>query len=203
MCMRLGLVLAIRYAFFWWDNNLSNNISNEWINNLHKELKKANKKTVTYPESIDFLWVTKFFSVWLRCGDFSRSGPGSGVAVLLRICVVGLWSLLRVDPCLNGTSYLFQIIQQGFALGSCICKKRYVIWVVCVHYSFCEISSAHCHFFNMKPFSLIRTNDDLCCQGRSWTGMVLMYPLAATNSKRSVFLWGARTIVSCYYAASL
>ena len=39
-------------------------------------------------------YIYMFSWVWLRCGDFSRSVPGCGV--------VGLWSLLRVDPGLNG-----------------------------------------------------------------------------------------------------
>ena len=41
---------------------------------------------------------------------------------------------------------LHQNMQQGFYLGSCICKKRYVICVVCARNSLCRISSASCLF---------------------------------------------------------
>ena len=36
--------------------------------------------------------------------------------------------------------------QQGFSLGRCICKKLYVICVVCVRNSLCEATSACCQF---------------------------------------------------------
>ena len=37
--------------------------------------KEKRRKTVTYPESVDLLWVTKFFSGSLRCGDFFSVRP--------------------------------------------------------------------------------------------------------------------------------
>ena len=47
---------------------------------------------------------------------------------------------------INASCCLLQVMQQGFGLGRCICKKRYVICIVCFHYSFCWISSASCFF---------------------------------------------------------
>ena len=72
-------------------------------------INRFEKKTVTYPESVDFLWVMIFSWVWMHSGNFSRSGSGYA-------CIVGnlsgsnstpgvvwQWSLLRVDPGLNST----------------------------------------------------------------------------------------------------
>ena len=50
--------------------------------------KEKQRKIVTCPESVDILWVTKFSWVLLRCGEFSRSCPVCGVAVLLGLCWV-------------------------------------------------------------------------------------------------------------------
>ena len=44
----------------------------------------------------------------------------------------------------NAACCSFQTMQQGFSVGGCICQKRYVIRVVCVHNRFCEVSSASC-----------------------------------------------------------
>ena len=46
----------------------------------------------------------------------------------------------------NATCCLLQIMKQGFSLGRCICKKCYVICIVCVRNSFCEVSSVSCLF---------------------------------------------------------
>ena len=42
----------------------------------------------------------------------------------------------------NASSCLHQAMQWGFGLSKCICKKCYVICIVCVHNSFCRILSA-------------------------------------------------------------
>ena len=41
---------------------------------------------------------------------------------------------------------LLQAMQQWFGLGMCICKKRFIICIVCVCYSFWRISSVSCFF---------------------------------------------------------
>ena len=60
-----------------------------------------------------------FFLMWLHCGDFSRSGPlwcGCIIGNLSGsspVCgVVGPWSLLWVDPGLNGTRCCSLLINQ-------------------------------------------------------------------------------------------
>ena len=47
-------------------------------------------------------------------------------------------------------------MQQGLIFGRCICKKHYVIYIVCVSNSFCRLSSPSC-FFSVKEFSFIRS----------------------------------------------
>ena len=42
----------------------------------------------------------------------------------------------------NASCCLLLAMQQGFGLGRCIYKKRKVICIVCIHYSFYRISSA-------------------------------------------------------------
>ena len=77
----------------------------------------------------------------------------------------------------NAFCCLLQAMQQGFGLGRRICKKHYVICIVCDCCSFCWISSVTCFifccFFLVKPFSFIRFS-----RGRLQADMVLMYPLA-------------------------
>ena len=55
----------------------------------------------------------------------------------------------------NASCSLLKAMQLGFCLGWCICKKRYIICIVRVCYSFCRISSS-CRlfffFFSLKPF---------------------------------------------------
>ena len=58
-----------------------------------------------------------------------------------------LWLKHMYSVCLHWhgglcTCWSFQTMQQGFSLGGCICYKRYVISVVCIHYSLCGVSSA-------------------------------------------------------------
>ena len=47
----------------------------------------------------------------------------------------------------NVTCCLLQAMLQEFGLGRCICKKRYVIYIICDCNSFCGVSSASCLFF--------------------------------------------------------
>ena len=73
----------------------------------------------------------------------------------------------------NATCCLLLNMLQGFGLGRCICKNRYIICVVCIWNSLCEVSPASCRFpsLNLSTFKI-------CSQGRLWTDMRLMWTLA-------------------------
>ena len=42
----------------------------------------------------------------------------------------------------NASRCLLQVMQQGFCLVRCICKKHWIICIVCICHNFCKISSA-------------------------------------------------------------
>ena len=84
-------------------------------------------------------------------------------------------------------------MQQGFDLSRCICKKHYVICVVCILNCFCRYHLLLA-FFNLKPFSFIRSVKVLIMQrsqiiNRYSTNVFLCRTLAVMLKKSISIRW--------------
>ena len=81
------------------------------------------------------------------------SGNGPFIFKTQELCFI----CIRVET--NSFCWLRQAMYQGFSLSRSICKKRYLICIDCVHYSYCGILSAPCLFLCVKLFSFIRSTN--------------------------------------------
>ena len=93
----------------------------------------------------------------------------------------------------NGFCCQLQAILQGFCLGRCICKKYSIICIVCVCYSFFEISPGFCLSLALNNFLLLGLSmfnvRSLVDNKQIWCECISLQNSCNTVVKVSVAIW--------------